>query len=152
MPGIDKNSSTSIEAPGALQCGWSFSSSASSLLDSAWRMEYPATLLALGELRVRRERLDGADAPPVGRRREHEARADQDIVKEDRARAALALLARVLAAGEAETLAQRGQQRLVRRNRGLLGDSVDHKTERAHAIAATRVSARAPITASAWRR
>jgi len=35
MPGIGKNSSTSIEAPGALKCGWSFKSRASSLLDSA---------------------------------------------------------------------------------------------------------------------
>ena len=49
-----------------------------------------------------REPLDRRHLVPVGLRGEHEARADERPVEQHRARAALALLARVLRAREAE--------------------------------------------------
>src|SRR5581483_6084134 len=70
-------------------------------------------LLHRVELAVAREPLDRHDVVPVGLRREHEARADEPAVEEHRAGAALALLAGVLRAGEAEVLAQREEQALA---------------------------------------
>ena len=59
------------------------------------------------------EPLDRRHLVAVGLRREHEARADERAVEQHRARAALALLARVLRARVAELLAQREEQRLA---------------------------------------
>ena len=50
---------------------------------------------------------------PTARGRQHQARAHQHAVDEHRARAALALLARVLRPGQAETLAQHVEQALA---------------------------------------
>ena len=52
----------------------------------------------------------------------------------------------------AVALAERGEQRLVRLDGGLLEDAIDRHRDARHAIAATRASARAPMTASACRR
>ena len=65
------------------------------------------------------------DLVAVGLRREHEARADERAVEQHRARAALALLARVLRAREAELLAQREEQRLALPAVGLVLVAVD---------------------------
>src|SRR5438094_3169224 len=59
------------------------------------------------------ERLDGADLAIGGRAGEDEARAHELSVHEHRARAALALLARVLAPREAEVIAQHREEALV---------------------------------------
>src|SRR6478672_11992267 len=59
------------------------------------------------------ETLHGGDVVAVRLRREDEARADEHTVEQHRARAALALLARVLGARVAELLAQREEQRLA---------------------------------------
>src|SRR4029077_13640540 len=55
----------------------------------------------------------GDDVVPVGLSGEGEARADEVAVEEHRARTALALLAGVLGAGEAELLAQREEKALA---------------------------------------
>ena len=65
------------------------------------------------------EPLDRDDLVPVGLRGEHEARADERAVEEHGARAALALLAGVLRAGQAELLAQREEQALAAPDVGL---------------------------------
>ena len=59
------------------------------------------------------EPLDRRHVVTVGLRREDEAGADEHAVEQHRARAALALLARVLRARVAELLAQREEQRLA---------------------------------------
>ena len=67
--------------------------------------------------RPRRDALDGDDLVPVGLRGEDEARADERAVEQHRARAALALLAGVLRAGQrrAARAARRGGSRRPRR-------------------------------------
>ena len=55
---------------------------------------------------VLRQALDGHDLVAVRLRGEHQARADERPVQEHRARAALALLARVLRPGQAEPVTQ----------------------------------------------
>ena len=64
--------------------------------------------------------FDRPDLVPVGLRGQDEARADELAVEQHRARAALALLARVLRAGQAERVAQRRQQALAGPDVGLL--------------------------------
>src|SRR6188768_234932 len=59
------------------------------------------------------EPLDGPDRVTVRLGREHEAGADELAVEEDGARATLALLARVLRAGQAEPVAQRHEEALA---------------------------------------
>src|SRR5439155_7943737 len=66
------------------------------------------------ELAVLREPLDRHDLVPVRLRREDEARADERAVEQHRARAALALPARVLRPRQAEPLAEREEQALAR--------------------------------------
>src|SRR5262245_55875978 len=58
--------------------------------------------------------LDGGDVVPVRLRGEDEACADELVVEQDGTRSALALLARVLRAREAEPLAQRVEEALAR--------------------------------------
>ena len=70
-------------------------------------------LLHRVQVAVLGETLDRRHVVPVRLRREHEAGADERAVEQHRARAALALLARVLRAREAELLAQREEQRLA---------------------------------------
>jgi hypothetical protein len=70
-------------------------------------------LLHRGEAAVRAEALDGGDLPAGGRRRQHQARAHEHAVDEHGARAALALLAGCLGAGQAEPLAQDVEQALA---------------------------------------
>src|SRR5207247_169219 len=83
------------------------------------------------------EALDGLDVPPGRRAREDQARAHQLAVHEHRARAALALLAGILAAGERELLAEHGEQALVLA--GLeLARRVVHAHAQPHAIAPAR--------------
>ena len=95
------------------------------------------------------EALDRDDLVAVGLRRQHEARADERAVEEHRARAALALLARVLRAGQAEPLAERVEQALARPDVGLARLAVDGERD---PHASTRSSARSARTRSAWRR
>ena len=61
----------------------------------------------------RREPFDGHDLAPLGLPRRDQARAHQHAVEVDRARPALALLARVLGARQRHPLAQHVQQRLA---------------------------------------
>ena len=77
------------------------------------RLLHRCSSLAVGEP------LDRDDLVAVGLRREHEARADERPVEQHRARAALALLARVLRARQPEPLAQREEQRLALPDVGL---------------------------------
>jgi len=39
IPGMGRNSNTSIDPPGAMKCGWFFKRSIRPSFDSAWRME-----------------------------------------------------------------------------------------------------------------
>ncbi len=77
------------------------------------------------ERRLPAETLDGDDLVPVRLRREDEARAHELAVEEHRARAALALLARVLRAGKLEPVAQRRQEALAGPDLGLARLAVD---------------------------
>ena len=90
--------------------------------------------------------LDGRHVVAVGLRGEHEARADERAVEQHRARAALALLARVLRAREPELLAQREEQRLALPAVGLLLLAVDPDGD---PHTSTRFSARSVSTRSA---
>ena len=63
---------------------------------------------------VRGEPLDRDDLVAVRLRGEDEARADELAVEENGARSALALLARVLRAGELEPVAERREKALAR--------------------------------------
>ena len=63
--------------------------------------------------------LDRDDVVPVGLRCEDEARADERAVEQHRARAALALLAGVLRAGQLELLAQGEEEALAAPDVGL---------------------------------
>ena len=93
------------------------------------------------------ERLDGADLAIGGRAGEDEARAHELSVHEHRARAALALLARVLAPREAEVIAQHREEALViLRLDAALG--AVHAQADPHVITASRSNARAAMTAS----
>src|SRR5215217_350009 len=70
--------------------------------------------------------LDGGDLGALGLAGQDQAGADQDAVQVDRTRAALALLAGVLGAGQAEALAQHVQQALALPDVvGLAGLAVD---------------------------
>ena len=88
--------------------------------DQPWRAE-PALHRAGVEERLLhgvkvitlRQPLDGDDRRAVRLPRSHEARAHQDIVHQDRARSALALLAGVLRAPQLEALAQDVEQALA---------------------------------------
>src|SRR5262249_55125065 len=93
--------------------------------------------------------LDGDDVVPLGLRCEDEARADEHAVEEHRARAALALLAGVLRAREAEPLAQRVEEALALPDVGFRLAAVDAERD---PHASTRASARRASTPSAWRR
>ena len=77
------------------------------------------------ELAVARETLDRDDVVAVRLGGEHETRADELAVEEHGARAALALLAGVLRAGELEAVAQRREQALARPGVGLAPLAVD---------------------------
>src|SRR5581483_8041266 len=101
------------------------------------------------ELAAVREPLHRRHLVPVRLRGEHEARADEHAVEQHRARAALALLARVLRARQAELLAQRKEQRLALPAVGLARLAVDPDGD-PHST--TRFSARSARTRSAWRR
>src|SRR5512132_723553 len=68
--------------------------------------------LDVGQLARGAEPLDGADVAAGGVGAHHAAGGDQDPVQQHRAGAALALLAGVLGAGQAEALAQHVQQAL----------------------------------------
>src|SRR5215216_5934598 len=68
--------------------------------------------LDVGQLALGAEALDGADVAADGVGAHHAAGGDQDPVQQHRAGAALALLAGVLGAGQAEALAQHVQQAL----------------------------------------
>src|SRR5437867_157555 len=93
------------------------------------------------------ERLDGADLAIGGRAGEDEARAHELSVHEHRARAALALLARVLVPREAEVIAQHREEALViLRLDAALG--AVHAQADPHVITASRSNARAAMTAS----
>src|SRR5438445_9843259 len=94
------------------------------------------------------ERFDGLDLLVGAGACEHEAAADERAVEHHRARPALPLLAGVLAAGELELLAEEREQRLAvaRVGRALL--AVHGERDFHQDIRATRVSARAPMTAS----
>src|SRR5262249_58515707 len=65
------------------------------------------------ELPIREEPFDRDDVVPLGLSGEQGARADELAVEQNRARAALALLARVLGARQAEPLTQRKKQALA---------------------------------------
>src|SRR6266508_1782586 len=76
-------------------------------------------------LAVRRQALDREHLAAVGLRCEDKAGAHERPVEHDGAGAALALLARVLRAGQAEPLAQRVEQALAGPDIGLLEIAVD---------------------------
>ena len=96
------------------------------------------------------EPFDGDDLVPFGLRGEDEARAHERAVEQHRARAALALLAGVLRAVEAEALAQRVEQALALPDVRLAPLAVDGQLE-LHRVRHLS-SARAASTRSAWRR
>ena len=75
------------------------------------------------------EALDRDDVVPVGLRGEDEARAHELAVEEDGARAALALLARVLRAGELEPVAERREEALAGPDVGLAPLAVDRELD-----------------------
>src|SRR5438445_416530 len=97
------------------------------------------------------ERFDSLDAPFRGRGAEHETCAHEVAIHDHRAGTALALLACVLAAGKSEVLAQDREEAFVVRRFRLALLAVDRQLD-PHGMTATRASARAPITASTWRR
>src|SRR5207253_3548146 len=97
------------------------------------------------------EGLDGLNAPSRCGRAEHETRAHEVAVHDDRARPTLALLARIFAPGKAEAVAKDGQKTLVVRRFGLALVAV-HRELDPQGIAATRARARAPMIASTCRR
>jgi hypothetical protein len=106
-------------------------------------------LLHRVQLPVPREPLDRDDVVAVGLRGENETRADELAVEQHRARAALALLARVLRARQAEPLAQREEQALALPELGLTLLAVDRQLD-PHARHLS--SARSVSTRSACRR
>ena len=75
------------------------------------------------------EPLHGDDLVPVRLGGEHEARAHEPPVEEHRARAALALLARVLRARDAQPVAERGEQALAGPDVRLARLPVDHERD-----------------------
>src|SRR4051812_10583327 len=113
--------------------------------------------LHLVQLAVGRcDALDRDDLAALGLRGEDEARAHELAVEVDRARAALALLARVLRAGQVEVLAQRREQALALPDAvGLARRAVDDHVQ-SHGYASPRYSshvhcsARRARTPSAW--
>ena len=110
-------------------------------------------LLHVGQHAVGAERLDGHDVAVDGAGGQHQARAHERAVDGDRARAALALLARVLGAGQAEPLAQHVEQALAQPGVGdLVLDAVDEQlVDLAHA-GNIRSRARWASTPTQWRR
>ena len=101
------------------------------------------------QLPVLAQPLHGHDLVPLGLRGEDEARAHELPVEEHRAGAALALLARVLRAGQAQLLAQREEEALAGPDVGLARLAVDGQLD---LHVSTRSSARAVSTFSACRR
>src|SRR5207247_8359009 len=98
---------------------------------------------------VLREPFHGDDVVAVRLRGEDEARADEPAVEEHRARAALALLARVLRARQAEPLAEREEQALALPDLRLVRLAVDPEPD---VHARQRARARWVSTCSACRR
>src|SRR5439155_11088782 len=96
------------------------------------------------------EPFDGDDLVPLGLRSEDEARAHEGAVEQDRARAALSLLAGVLRAVEAEALAQRVQEALALPNVRLVRLPIDRQRD-LHRVR-HRSRARVTSTRNAWRR
>src|SRR5207247_2321368 len=90
-----------------------------------------------------RERLDGLHCASRGCGAEHETRADELAVHQDRAGSALALLAGILASCEAEALAQDGKQALMVRRFGLPFVTVKGALDR-HMMTALSARASAP--------
>ena len=101
------------------------------------------------QLAVRREPLDRHDLAAVGLRAVHEARADELAVEQHRAGAALALLAGVLRAGQAESLAQHEEQALGAVDVGLAPLAVDRQLDPQRGTSRARGASSTP---SAWRR
>ena len=87
-------------------------------------------LLHRVERTVSGEALHGHHVVPVGLRGEDQARADELAVEKDRARAALALLAGVLGAGQLEAIAQGRQEALTRPDVRLARLAVPYTRER----------------------
>src|ERR671924_1923432 len=114
--------------------------SAEAALDSARLDE---SLLHPVQAPLLAEALDGHDFVPVRLGGEDEARAHELPVQEDGARPALALLAGVLRARQAELLAQREEQALPRPDVGLHRLAVDDDLD---PHVSTRSSARAVRT------
>src|SRR5205085_9338826 len=106
-------------------------------------------LLHAVQLAVPRQPLHRDHVVAVRLRREDEARADEHAVEEHRARAALALLARVLRPQQAEALAEREEQALALPRLDLARLAVDRQPE-LHARQRSR--ARFASTRRAWRR
>ena len=110
----------------------------------------------------RRETLDGGDGAPDRRLGQLEAGAHEHAVDQHRARAALALLAGVLGAGQPEPVAQDVEQAVAAvRALDAPGRAVDHQVVHVgHAAASdpaagpgqARSSARRASTPTAWRR
>ena len=72
-----------------------------------------------------REALDGGDLRAVLHHRESEARIDPPAIDQDRAGAALAVVAALLGPGEIEMQAQQVEQRRPRRDREFVLDAID---------------------------
>src|SRR4051795_11247886 len=106
-------------------------------------------LLHRMERPVRPEPLHRHDLVPVRLHRQHQTRADQRPVEQDRARPALALLARVLRAGQPHVLAQRVEKALALPDLGLHRLPVDGEGD---PHVRHLFSARPTSTFSAWTR
>src|SRR5437879_6241377 len=102
------------------------------------------------------ETLDGRHLTTLRLAAEHQAGADQLPVQVNRARAALALLARVLRAGQSHVLAEHREEALplphvLRHTRPAVDPAVDpHAAARYSFQAHTKL--RRAITANPWRR
>src|SRR2546430_4142994 len=96
------------------------------------------------------EALGRPDDVAVGLGAEDEARADELPVEQHRARAALALLARVLRPGQAEALAQGEEEALAGPDVRLARLAIDGQLDSHDARQRSRP--RAASTRSAWRR
>src|SRR3954471_18637587 len=99
-------------APQQVLRGHDLPGDAEAALDRAGVQEL---LLQIGQP-VRREALDGRDRMPLGLGAEHEARVDGAVVEQNGTRAALALGAAALRAGQPHLVAQRVEQRAVGRH------------------------------------
>jgi hypothetical protein len=107
-------------------------------------------LLHRMQVLVPREPLDRHDLVALRLGAEHETGADERAVEQHRARAALALLARVLRAGELERVSEHHEEALAAPEVGLERLAV-HRQRDPHDLRHL-VSARPASTPSAWRR